>query len=327
MASRMTPGKLKLMTETFSEIELRKIDLNLLLVFSALMREGSVSRAATRLSLGASAVSMALARLRAVMSDPLFVRAGAGMEPTARARRLWERVEPALGAIEAAVRGARAFDPATAQMTIRFAAPDDLEFVLVPRLIERLQRVAPGIRLVVRPSDFRTLLARLDSGDADLALSATPTSGIERRHRVAPLHNEGFVVLFDRARTRHDGPLDLETYTRLPHVLLSIAGDLRGLIDDTLARRGRTRTVLATVAHFPTIPFILRAVPALANMPAIAAGYFAREYGLALSPLPFRSPRFEVSMVWHVRTDADPAHVWFRDLVSRTVAELRAKMR
>ncbi len=187
--------KLIFMKHEFNEAELRKIDLNLLLVFSALMRERSVSRAAGRLFLGPSAVSMALTRLRQIVGDSLFVRAGAGMDPTPRALALWSELEPALGAIELAVRGHRVFDPARAESTIRFAAPDDLEFALVPRLLERLETEAPGIRLVVRPSDFHTLLGRLDAGDADVGLSATPMSGIERRHRIRPLYRDGFSVV------------------------------------------------------------------------------------------------------------------------------------
>ncbi|MFN3945246.1 MAG: LysR family transcriptional regulator [Allosphingosinicella sp.] len=185
------------MKDEFSEIELRRLDLNLLLVFSALMRERSVSRASGRLFIGPSAVSVALTRLRDTLGDPLFVRAGTGMEPTPRSPALWSELELALSSIEIAVRGHRTFDPATAQAIIRFAAPDELEFVLVPRFRERLETEAPSIRLVVLPSDFRTLLGRLDSGDADLALSATPTSGVERRHRIRLLHRDGFSVLYD----------------------------------------------------------------------------------------------------------------------------------
>lgn len=310
------------MNTTFSEIELRKLDLNLLLVFSALMRERSVSRASRRLHIGPPAVSMALARLRATIGDDLLVRAGPGMEPTERALALWAELEPALSAIEGAVRGARGFDPLTDERIIRFAAPDDLEFVLIPRLLERLASDAPRMRLVVRPSDFRTLLGRLDSGDADLALSATPESGIERRHRILPLHRDGFAVLYDADQLGFTGPLDLDTYLGIPHILLSIVGDLRGNFDERLAAIGRHRRVLATVSHFPTMPFILKRLPVLTNMPSLAAGYYAETYKLERCSPPLESPRFEVSLAWHVRTDIDPAYVWFRQVVAETVKAL-----
>jgi DNA-binding transcriptional LysR family regulator len=245
------------------------------------------------------------------------------MDPTPRALALWAELEPALSSIEFAVRGHRAFDPATAEVTIRFAAPDDLEFVLVPRLLERLEAEAPGVRLVVRPSDFRTLLGRLDSGDADLALSATPTSGVERRHRIRPLHRDGFSVLYDARRLGRTGALDLETYLDVPHLLLSITGDLHGLMDERLAEMGRSRRIVAALSHFPTMPFVLKLRWALVNMPSTAARYYAQTYDLELSSPPLPSPDFEVSLAWHIRTDADPAHIWFRDLVAELVDSLR----
>ena len=313
------------MTSEFNEIELRKLDLNLLLVFSALVRERSVRNAATRLYLGPSAVSMSLTRLRDQMGDRLFVKTRAGMEPTPRAQALWAQLEPALGSIEAAIRGVKGFDPATAERIIRFATPDDLEFVLVPRLMERLDREAPGIRLVLRPSDFRTLLARIDEGDADLALSATPTRGIERRHRVRALHRDRFVVLFDQAQVGLAAPLDLDTYLSVPHLLLSIAGDLHGPMDERLEAIGRRRTVAAAFSHFPTMPFVLKTRRCLMNMPSVAAHYFAAHYGLAVCETPIPSPQFEVSLIWHARTDTDAALVWFRHLVEKVLAEIVAE--
>ncbi len=241
------------MTDPFSEVELRKLDLNLLLVFSAVMRERGVARAASRLYLGPSAVSMALARLREALGDPPFVRTPQGMEPTARALALWETVEPALGAIEAAVRR-RSFDPSAAELTIRFGASDDLEFALVPRLLERLAGEAPGVRLAVRPSDFRTLLDRLDRGDADVMLSARPDRGVESRHHVEVLHEETFLVLHDRRRLGRSGPLDLDVYLATPHAMVSIDGAPRSGLDDRLAALGRVRQVAGTVCTSPRCP-------------------------------------------------------------------------
>jgi len=314
--------QLILMTDEFSEIELRRLDLNLLLVFSAVMRERSVGRAAARLYLGPSAISMALARLRENLGDALFVRAGRRVVPTPRAEQLWAELEPALSRIEAAVRGSRGFEPARSAAVFRLAAPDDLEFVLVPLLLDRLARVAPGVRLVLRPADFRTLLDRLDSGDADLGLSATPERGIERRHRIRPLYREGFAVLFDSARVAGGAPIGLEAYLATPQLLLSVSGELSGPVDQRLAEMGRERRVIAALSHFPTMPFVLRARPSLVNMPATAARYVAAAYGLTLSPPPLALPDFEVSLAWHAGTDGDPAQAWFREFVATAVLDL-----
>ena len=307
----------------FNEIELRKLDLNLLLVFSALMREGSVAAAANRLYLGSSAVSMALKRLRDALGDPLFVRTNRGMEPTSRAQRLWRDIAPPLKAIERAIKEGEAFDPSTARLSIRFAMPDDLEFILLPRLLRRLLADAPGVTLVVRPSDFRTLLARLDDGDADLALSATPTDGIEARHRVEALHRETFSVLHDPGQVSVDGVLDIDTFLLHPHVLLTNKGDLHGPVDAMLAARGRARDIAVAIAHFPTAPFVLKSTPSFISMPSLAAHHFASTYGLSLSRPPLDLPDFEVSLAWHVRSDHDPAHRWFRALAAKVLRQLR----
>ena len=310
------------MNVQFSEIELRKLDLNLLLTFAAVMRERSVARAASRLYLGPSAVSMALNRLRETIGDPLFVRASSGMEPTSRAQELWKDIEPALMAIESAVRGIRVFDPATVTRDVRFAAPDDLEFVLIPRLLKALAEQAPGVRMIVRPSDYRTLLGRLDSGDADLALSATPPVGIEPRHRSRHLHDEVFAVLYDRDMLGCTGDLDFERWVSTPQALLSVSGNLSGAIDTAIASDGRDRTILVGLSHFPTAPFVLRSCPSLINMPATAAHFYAKAFDLDLAAPPFASPTFPVSITWHLRSDADPFHAWFRDLVAAEVEAL-----
>ena len=310
------------MTYRFSEAELRRLDLNLLLVFSAVVREGSVAGASERLHVGRTAVSMALGRLRSALDDPLFVRTGTGMEPTARAAALWAQIEPALETIERAVRRSRGFEPATSRAVFRFAAPDDLEFALVPRLVDRLLVEAPDARLVVRPSDFRTLLGRLDSGDADLALSATPSVGVEPRHRVRALHRERFAALHDPDAFDGARELDLDAWLAAPQAMVSIDGETGSAIDARLGELGLERRVLTAVARFPTLPFLLRGRRRLANVPATAAALMAREHGLARNPLPFESPDFEVSLAWHARTDGDAAHAWFRALVAEEVATL-----
>lgn len=309
------------MTNVFNEVELRRLDLNLLLVFSAVWRERSVARAAGRLYLGPSAASMALARLRKATGDPLFVRTPQGMVPTPRAEALWAAVEPALAAIEAAVRPA-GFDPARAEATIRFGAPDDLEFALIPRLLERLGEEAPGVRLAVRPSDFRSIGDRLDRGDADLMLSALPERGLEARHRMSVLHHETFAVLHDANRLGHRGPLDLVAYLATPHAMVSIDGSPRSGLDDRLAALGHARHVAVTVAHFPTLPHILRRRALLANVPGTAARLMAAEHGLEVHPPPIDAGGFRLALAWHARTDTDPARAWFRGLVKAEVGAL-----
>ena len=310
------------MKDTFSEIELRKLDLNLLLVFSAVMRERSVSRAADRLYLGASAVSMALGRLRETFDDPLFVRVGSVMEPTARAIAFWEELAPALQDIDQAVRASKPFDPATTDRVFRFGAPDDLEGILVPRLIVRMRDEAPRARLAVRHSDFRSLLSILDADEADLMLSAIPETGIERRHRVDSVYSESFQVVYDAKQLGCQGPLSLDRYLSTPHALLSLDGALESGLDRTLAETGHRRDVQVAVTHFPAVPYILKSSAMLANIPATAAMWFAKQHTLEVHAPPVDFAPFEVALISHVRSTNDPGISWFRDVVMEEVRSL-----
>ena len=319
-----TSIKLIIMRIEFSEIELRKLDLNLLLVFSAVMRERSVGKAADRLFIGPSAVSMALSRLRVAIGDQLFVKTSDGMEPTSGALALWKELAPALSSVESSVRSVRSFDPSTSERTVRFAAPDDLDVAILPRLFDRLAQEAPGIRMIVRPADYRTLLDRLNTGDADLALSATPPS-MDKRHRTRHLYDEPFAVLYSHAQLAQRGDLDVDTYVHTPHLFRSLSGDLKGQIDDALATIGKTRKVAIALSNFSVCPFLLKTQPCLINMPAVAAYYFAKTFDLELSALPIGVEKFSVSTIWHSRSDEDAFHRWFRGTVAETCLELVAE--
>jgi LysR family transcriptional activator of mexEF-oprN operon len=305
----------------FSETDLRRLDLNLLLVLTALMRERSVRRAAARLFVGPPAISMALRRLRDLTGDPMFVRGSRGMEPTPRALALYERVAPLLQGVHEAVFQPPAFDPAGIRRTIRFASPDDFEFLLVPRLLQLLQAEAPGVTLVLRSTDFTAVADTLASGDADVVLSASLRDlGDAVPSRL--LYSDGFEILFDPARIGA-AEIPLDRYLALPHLLFSPRGDSWGLIDDALARIGARRRVIATLVRFTTLPFVLKEIAAIGTVPRLMARMHAARFGLATQPLPFDAPSFEVALFWAARLRADPAILWFVDRVQSLVADLR----
>lgn len=314
------------MKQNFNVNEFRGVDLNVLLTFVALMRERSVTKAAAKLFLGPPAVSMALRRLRDLFGDPLFVRTRLGMEPTPRALALHPRIEAALAEVHAAVFEPPVFEARSLERTFRFAAPDDLELALVPALLAHLAEEAPKVRLVVRPSDFRSVLGSLDSGDSELALTAMPER-MEAWHRCRVLHQESFLCLYDRQQLGRKGPLSLKQYVNTPHLLLSPRGEAKGPIDDELAKLGLQREVLVSVAHFPLMPFLLRKTPSLVNMPARAARFYAQAYGLEVCELPVPAAAFEVGLLWHAKNDADPGLVWLAEVVARLVDGLQPAVR
>lgn len=312
------------MNNDFSEIELRKLDLNLLLAFAAVIRTGSAQGAAERLGVGASAISMALARLRDGLGLTLFERTASGLAPTPAAEAFWERVAPALGAISEAALATARFDPASTTETFRLGLPDDLSPWLAPRIAEALATAAPQARLVLRQSDFRRNLQRLDAGEAHLALGASPR-GTTGRHRVAEVRRETFALLFDPAMFS-EAAISLETYIAADHLLLSPAGDLEGPIDAHLRALGLSRRVAYVVEHFALFPRLLRGRRLIAAMPAAAAALYAGETGLARSPVPVDIAPFPLSWHWSARVDTDPAHRWFRDLAARALDALFASI-
>ncbi|AGB73978.1 MULTISPECIES: LysR family transcriptional regulator [Rhizobium] len=309
---------------TFNEHELRRVDLNLLLVFSAVMREGGVKGAARRLYLGPSGISMALTRLRTVLATDLFVRGKTGLVPTPFAQQLYERILPALTEINAALLVGTGFEPATATRSVRLAMTDDIEINLAPRLISRLQKEAPNMDLVIRSGNYSNAAAMLDEDLIDLVICARP-SRQDARHRTLRLYTESFMVLAG-AKTEAECTMTLQAYTATPHALVSANGLSSGLIDDSLRQLGASRRIAVVVERFSTLPHLLKSANLLANVPSISARVFATTFGLTSYKLPFASPQFEVVAMWYGKSDVDPVQTWVRSLVKQETAALRAQM-
>ena len=299
----------------FDEAVLRRIDLNLLVVFAMVFRHGSVQGAAERLYLGSSGVSMALNRLRTITSDQLFIRGRQGLEPTAFARTLYERVSPALSMIGDAM-SPTTFHPAEATGTIRVALSEDLEIVLASRLERLLGRLAPGLKLAVRRGDYQRVAMLLDDDVADLVVTARPST-VDSRHMCEDLLEETFVVLSDADRFDPNRPITLKEYLSAPHALVSANGTMRGKIDEALSDLGLRRTVKIVTESFATLPFLLRSSSLIVNVPRSAGTTLAQAFGLTMHELPLDSPSFRVAMTWRVRDERHAALRWVRELVRK----------
>jgi LysR family transcriptional regulator, mexEF-oprN operon transcriptional activator len=288
------------------------LDLNLLKVFNAVMETRSASRAAARLGVGQSAVSHGLARLRTMTGDALFIRGGAGLEPTARALRLADPVREALLLATRALLpdAGQEFDPAARREVFRIGAGDYAAAVLLRGLVAEIAAAGWDIGLAVRPIDRRSAPDLLDAGEIDLALGmlAAPRRWQERQ----VLFEEGHACLFDGARLGIAAPIPLDRFAALPHVLPTLHGEFSSFVDAALEARGlRRRSILAT-AHFLGIPLLLTSVPAIATLPLRLSRLCANAAALTASPLPFDGPCFDVSMLWHQRDGTSAAHRWLR---------------
>lgn len=295
--------------------DIRGLDLNLLKALDALLDEGSVTRAARRLSLTQPAVSGMLTRLRDYFDDPLFVRSSHGMVPTRRATELAGPVKKILTDIAVLVKSPE-FDPETAEMIYSIAATDyALSAVIVP-LIARLKKQASHIRIAVRPVDDERMHQQVSRGELDLAL-VTPQTTPEDLHARA-LFEEEYVCVAGRHHPLAAATADmtLEQFCEQEHILVSTEGRFAGVTDEVLAQRGRERRVGVSVNSFLVVPDILRVTEMIAVVPGRLV---PMDSNLAVIPLPFAIPGFTKSMAWHERTHCDPAHQWIRALCLETV--------
>jgi LysR family transcriptional activator of mexEF-oprN operon len=298
---------------TIDHANLHRLDLNLLVAFDALMEERNVTRAAARVSLGQSAMSHALGRLRAAFDDELLTRGPEGMTPTPRALALIEPVRRALRDVEAIVAPPKAFDPATAERVFTLGLPDSTEVLLMPRLVAHLRAVAPGVTLLLRTVDRIRILQDLDSGRVDLGIGLFEDGRTHHKRRL--LHRDNYLCIFNPDLVGVRPPISLEDYVRLPHVLTSLVESAHGVVDDALAKIGRKRIIALTSPRFTAVPFVVRAAPVIATMHSRVARFFAGDMGLAVSPAPIELPDIAISMLWHASYDDDPAHRWLRETI------------
>lgn len=296
------------------EINLAGIDLNLLVVFDAMVAEGHATRAAARIGLTQPAVSHALNRLRALFGDPLFIRSPRGMVPTPVALEAAPAVRSVLEQIEGLLRGKRTFDPAQSTRQFTLGLSDYAAFVLLPPLTARLDREAPGVSLLVRGTSRSIGLPMLEDGSVELVAGSFPTPPSHMREEL--LYEEDFVCAGRGDHPAFTGPMDLDSYLSLRHLQVSMKGNPHGHVDALLSERGLKRTVVVTVGHFLMAPLLIDASDLVATEPRRLFGPLAGRLPLRLVQPPIEIPPFNVVQTWHARYDADPGHQWLRGLFS-----------
>lgn len=299
----------------------KRLDLNLLTVFDALMRERHVGRAAERLALTQPAVSHALGRLRDLIGDPLFARHARGMRPTPRAEALSATIAPALAALRGSLFAQRDFDPSAVARTVVIGSSDYIDLVLIPYLATQLHRDAPGLDLRFRATSSGTFLEQLRRREIDMAIG--PLAVAPQKVELIPLFAERFVLV---ARAGHPAfgrrRLSPRQFARLPQLLISPQGDATGPIDRALGEMGLTRRVAMTVTHFAAAPFVIEATDLVAVMPERVANRMRSAADIAIYELPFDLPSWTVGLVALPDGGADPLIDWLVTFI-RSVAEQR----
>lgn len=286
-------------------------DLNLLVTLDVLLTEGSVALAAERLRLSQSAMSRALARLRETTGDPLLVRAGRGLVPTPRALELRERVGQLVENAEAMLRPAESLDLKRLVRTFTLRNRDGFVENFGPDLVARVGAMAPGVRLRFVPKPDRDS-APLRSGDVDLETGVVgKTTGPEVRAQA--LFRDRFIGVVRTGHALSSGEITPARYAVGRHILVSRRGLDRGPVDDALEPLGLKREIVTVVAGFSEALAMARASDLIASVPERYTGNLRD--GMFSFPLPVSLPEVTVSLLWHPRLDADPAHRWLRGCV------------
>ena len=294
-------------------MDIRNVDLNLLVALDALLAERSVSRAAVRLHLSQPAASALLARLRELFGDPLLLRSARGMLPTARALELLGPVRQVLDEIDAIVQPRAAFDPAGAVHTFTLSASDYVEYALLPMLVDYLERKAPGVRLEVRPLDLEMVAKQMESGEVDLCITGLQNAAAGLHLR--PLYAERIVSVVRRKHPGVGARLTLDTFCSLEHILVSVRGSgFSGRIDEALAALGRKRHARLAVPHFLLVPEIVARSDMISALPERLARGYAKRLRIFEPPLDLQG--FTVGEIWHERNQRDPAQQWLREVLA-----------
>ena len=307
-----------------NETDLSRADLNLLVLFEAVVEEQHVGRAAQRLNLTPSAVSHGLGRLRRLFNDPLFLRNPRGVVPTARAIELAAPVADVLARARQVIATARPFDPATSVRRFTVGAPDGISAVFLPRLMAGLGSAAPGIGIAIRqllpspgePSPeraWRNVYAELDDRLTDIAV--VPSDHVPARFHSAILYEETFVVAMRAGHPFAEDP-SLEAYCRMRHLVVSLTGDPYGFVDQILASHGRTRHVALTVPNFMFALAVLAQSDLVSALPSRFVAMHAARFGVVGIAAPIPLTTFRLHAVAPKVAMMDTGLRWLFDMLT-----------
>ena len=296
------------------------IDMNLLVILASLLETQSTTKTAQELGKSQSAISHSLRKIRETFGDPILVRDGQGLVPTARAIALQPTLIRWLDDANTFLFQAPDFVPATAETTLRLAASDYVLTTVLPRLLPRCQSEAPGINLRFMPPSSPDACRRaMADGRLDLAFMV---SGLPDELRAVRLFNDEFTSLVAQDHPIGDGPFDIETYAASRHVLTAPLGNAdASYLSKRLEASGLTRRVALSIPHFSVGPTVLAGSDLVLTIPKRLAEHYARVFGHRMVPLAFDVPPISVFLTWHERQHRDPAHRWLRQCLREAFQE------
>lgn len=320
MQSMKSIDKIRLMHHIDNHSQLLRLDLNLLVVFDAMMQEQHVSRAAARLHIGQPAMSHALGRLRRLLDDPLFVRQGNRMQATPRALALAPAVASWLQDARRLLDTQQAQTPAQMQGVLRIALPDGLETLLFPALLARLRAEAPGLQLRAQLLEIDQQLQALDRDEVDLVVTAAPLSLQAWHNRQAAGHT-GFCAVYSPQQVNLPPTPALAALAAVPQLASSYRGTASGIVDHWFAQHGLQRRIVALAANLATIAQSLQQAPLLSIQPGLYLPLLRQHGELAAVALP-ADLGIDIELVWHRRQQQHAPLRYLCQLVADSIARL-----
>lgn len=294
-------------------MNLQDIDLNLLVIFSELLRQRRVSAVADALGISQPGISNALGRLRKALGDELFLRTSKGMVPTPFAESLAEPIAYALGTIHDTLNARAKFDPASSHRAFTVAMTDIGEIYFLPDLMRRLSEIAPGVTISTVRNHADALRDAMEIGRVDLAVGFLPglKSGFFQRR----LFKQRYVCLFRAAHPFATSAMTMKTFLQAEHVSIVAEGTGHGMVDATFQRAGLNRNVRLCVPHFVAVGHILQTTDLIAVVPEAYAEKTLAPFDLRSAPCPIKIPDITVNVLWHARNHREPSSQWLRQVV------------
>ena len=295
-------------------MDIRAVDLNLLVVFDAMVEHRSVTRAAEAIGLSQPATSAAVNRLRLLFDDPLFVKTGAEMKPTPRARELADPVRRVVATVKSEILPSPSFDPATEDRVFTIVAPDIAEVNLLPRVMARCAVDAPHVRLRTLAMPRQAAAETLESGTAELAVGYFPDlrkAGFFQQR----LFSARLVCIVRKDHPTIGASLSLKQYLAASHALVRPEGR-EHVFDTFLHERGMVRRVVLELAHYMSLLPIIASTDLVATVPQDLAEVCVQHAAIRMLPSPVRSPAVEIHQYWHRRVHKDAANAWLRGVFS-----------
>lgn len=294
-------------------MNLKDVDLNLLVVFNELQKHGRVSAVAQSLGISQPGVSNALARLRKLLGDELFLRTSRGMVPTPYAESLAQPIADALSALLVTLNARARFDPARSERAFVIGVNDVGETYFLPRLMRALDGAAPGVTIRTVRTTSIDVKDEMERGRIDLAMGFLP--GLKSGFFQRKLFSQPYVCVFRRGHPLARTGVSAKQFRAAEHVAIVSEGTGHGVVDEVIEQAGIRRRLRLTVPHFMAVGPVLAATDMIAVVPRRFADCACEPFGLATAPCPVKIPESVINVFWHARSHREPANQWLRQVV------------